>query len=286
MIVGTTFRAMSQDEGVIVKKERIDRDKGIFIGVGPSWTLGKNIGDYSAGINFELGYTKRLNRVLSIGPSLSYLSFEYDPDKTEYNNAFAGGPFQDSNGDYYYTGLYLDLRGGDLSLVSLAINLKLNLIPIRDNSIVSVYAFVKPFVTYASRTEVKGDGIILANYGDPGNSADWLTITDPFSWEAGTSIDDDNGLRVSDKLKEKNQVTGGVFLGPGIEFFPARKFSAFLQVAIGYTFPVSFISTKSYDNDQNYGDDVIGFLESMQDYPIKKEGFPSVNLQLGLSFNF
>src|SRR5688572_5582607 len=81
---------MAQDEGVIQKRERIDRSQSVFIDFGPSFTLGENIGDYSVGFNVEAGYVKRLNRVLSIGPSLSYLSFKYDPEETGFNNVFIG----------------------------------------------------------------------------------------------------------------------------------------------------------------------------------------------------
>src|SRR5689334_17524032 len=55
----------AQDEGTIVKRERIERENSLYLLLGPSFTLGKNIGDYSAGFNFELGYTKRINRIFS-----------------------------------------------------------------------------------------------------------------------------------------------------------------------------------------------------------------------------
>lgn len=282
-ISGIVSQAVAQDEGVITKKERIDRSKGIFFDIGPSWTLGKNIGDYKAGANLEIGYQKRLNRVLSIGPSLSFLQFDYDPEETGFNNAFVGGPYQDQ-GVTYYEGLYFDLKGGDLSLVSLAMNIKLNLIPVRDNSVVSAYVFAKPFIAYATRTEVKGTAIVLQNVGDIENGDDWHPVQQ-VEWEPGIELTDD-GVVVSNDLKEKNQVTGGIFIGPGIEFFPARKFTGFLQVSVGYTFPVSFVSTESYTDNQYYGTDFDAFIRGMDKYPLKKEGFPSVNLQLGVSFNF
>jgi hypothetical protein len=280
------YMVMAQDEGVIKKRERIDRSKGIFIGLGPSFTLGKNIGDYSVGFNIEAGFVKRVNRVLSIGPSLSYLSFKYDPEETGFNNVFIGGPYLDNQSQEYHQGLYFNLNGGELSLISLALNLKLNFIPIKDNSVISVYAFAKPFITSASREEVKGKGTLLYNYGDIEDAADWV-IDDEFPWEAGaTKVEQEYGIEVSDKLKKKSQITGGIFVGPGIELFPARKVSAFLQASIGYTFPVSYISTEVYENTENYGNDLDVFLENIEDYPITKKGFPSVNLQFGVSFNF
>lgn len=284
LIAGVVFQATAQDEGVITKKARIDRSQGIFIDVGPSWTLGKNIGDYKAGVNFEIGYQKRMNRILTIGPSLSYLSFDYDPEETGLNSAFIGGPFQDDQGFSYYEGVYFDLNGGDLSLLSLAMNVKLNFIPVRDNSVISVYAFAKPFISYATRTAVTGTAYFLANYGDIEDGGDWQSTGQYLDWEAGTSLGGDRVI--SNDLKEQTQVTGGIFVGPGIELFPARKVTAFLQVSVGYTFPVSFVGTEDFKDNQFYGTDVEGFLENMQKYPVTKEGFPSVNLQFGVSFNF
>ena len=132
----------AQDEGTIVKRERIERDKGIYLLLGPSFTLGKNIGDYSVGFNLEAGFTKRLNRILSVGPSLSFVQFDYDPTVTEAGNknTFIGGPFTDNTGTYY-EGLYIDFTGGDISLTSLAVNLKLNAVPIKDNTKFSFYVF-------------------------------------------------------------------------------------------------------------------------------------------------
>jgi hypothetical protein len=277
----------AQDEGMISKRERIDRSKGIFLGFGPSFTLGKNIGDYSVGFNIEAGYVQRMNRVLSIGPSLSYLSFKYDPEETGFNNIFIGGPYPDGQGGTYHEGLYFDLTGGKLSLISLALNLKLNLIPVKDDSKISVYAFAKPFLTLASREEVKGTGILLLNYGDVESSVDWQNEADRFTWEAGnTYVQDEYGIEVSDKLKKESRVTGGIFIGPGLELFPAGKVSAFVQASIGYTFPVSYISTKVYENSENYGNDLDVFLEDIEDYPMTEKGFPSFNLQFGVSFNF
>ena len=49
VLMACTFLAHGQDEGAIVKRERIDKSQGVFLAVGPSLTLGKNIGDYSTG---------------------------------------------------------------------------------------------------------------------------------------------------------------------------------------------------------------------------------------------
>jgi hypothetical protein len=273
----------AQDEAVIRKKERIERSNSVFIDFGPSFTLGKNIGDYSVGFNVEAGFVKRLNRILSVGPSVSYLSFNYDQEKTGLNNAFIGGPYTDNQGNTLYEGLYFELEGGELSLISLAANLKLNFIPVKDNSKISVYAFAKPFVTYATRGEVTGKGTYLTNYGDIEDAADW-EIERTFDWKAGA---DPFGIfKGSEDLKKQSQVTGGIFVGPGLEFLPAGKISAFFQASIGYTFPVSYISTKVYENSIKTGNDLDVFLKDINEYPLTKKGFPSVNLQFGAAYNF
>ncbi len=287
------FVAAAQDEGEIVKRERIGRANNIFLDIGPSFTLGKNIGDYKAGFSFELGFMKRVNRVLSIGPSISYLNFEYDPEVTSANggDAYIGiGDINDWQTKYGINfsnqvyGYVLNLKGGDLSLTSLALNLKFNLVPVKDNTKISVYGFAKPFISIASRTEVTGSGTryVYEAYEDDGGTADefddvlYYNIGDDQFYPDGNVTE--WGGESYDALKAKSEVTGGIFIGPGIELFPARKFSAFLQASFGYTFPVTFVSTSSYENTvEDYMND---------EFPMTKKGFPSVNLQFGVSLNF
>ncbi len=257
----------AQDEGTIVKKERIDRSQGFFFGLGPSFTLGKNIGDYSVGFNFEAGFQKRLNRVLSIGPSISYLSFKYDPEATDGTTGAFIQYIDDVNDPYYWEGYTIELTGGDLSLISLALNLKLNFVPIKDDSKISVYGFAKPFLSFVSRTEVSGNSYYLKTT-DPDGLADWEVFNDNIPWGA-----DDYPILASD-----TEFTGGIFIGPGVEFSPAKKVSVFVQAAFGYTFPITFVSTGSYDETfESYFN---------EEFPMTKEGFPSVNIQVGMSFNF
>jgi hypothetical protein len=274
----------AQDEGTIVKQSRLEKGKGVFIGIGPSFTLGKNIGDYSTGFNFDAGYMIRLNRVISIGPSISYVSFNYDPQKTGLNNIFFSE--ETFSGSYYYrTALVVDFKGGDLSLTSAALNIKFNLIPVMNNTKISVYGFAKPFIAYATRSEVSGNASIFNIYdtNDDGNYSEAEIVSGYQSaitlpWRANDPQWASYGVRISDDLKKDSRVTGGIFVGPGIEFFPAKKFSFYAQAAFGYTFPVTFVSTKKYEG---------GDLDKIDEkFPIIKQGFPSVNIQLGASFNF
>jgi hypothetical protein len=150
------------------------------LNAGPSIPFGENIGDYGTGINFEIGYTKRLNRLLSIGPSISFLRFQYEAEPTDLHNGNIYDGFGSIGTTWYgsdyenwlekYPGLeglgvdgfdfryVLKLSGGDLSLITLAANVKLNLVPVKDKSPVSVYLFLKPFITSGVREAVYGVG--------------------------------------------------------------------------------------------------------------------------------
>lgn len=268
----------AQDEGTIVKRERLARANNIFLGIGPSFTFGKNIGDYSLGFNGEVGFLKRMNRVLSIGPSISYLSFDYDPKKTGFKNVFVGGPYYDEVQDIqYYQGLRANLKGGNLAITSLAFTAKINFVPVKDNTQVSVYGFAKPFLSVVSRSKVTGTVYVFENVGDPTDPDDW--------YDTGLVIEldpDDPDFGASEDVKEGTEVTGGIFIGPGIEYNPGKNISFFAQAAFGYTFPVTFISSKKYEG---LGLDEI-LDEENENYPMTKEGFPSINIQVGISFNF
>jgi len=288
-VMACTIISYAQDEGSIVKHERIEKSSNIFLAFGPSVTLGKNIGDYSAGFNIEGGFLKRVNRVFSIGPSISYVQFKYDTEVTQegFKNAYIGGPYLDINGFSYYEGLYFSIEGGDISLLSAALNLKLNLIPVKDDSKLSIYGFAKPFISYSTRTEVGGPATYMVNYGDVSNGNDWEEA-DTFEWTAGSSyVKNTYGIDVSQDLKEESKVTGGIFIGPGIEIAPAKSITGFLQVAIGYTFPITYVSTEEYNTEGSQNDlDVLIQSGDIEKYPMKKAGFPSLSVQLGISYNF
>lgn len=282
LIVGiSTLQA--QDEGTITKRERLQRSTSVYLGIGPSFTFGKNIGDYSVGLNGEVGYMKRLNRVLSIGPSLSFLSFAYDQEKTGENSLFQSDDYVGNDGHWHRPGLYIDFKGGDINLLSLGFTVKLNFVPVKDDSKFSVYAFAKPFVSFVNRTEVTGDAVLfeVVDYNDDDFfDDDEVAQAEADAYEFEWSSDNPD-LELSKDLKENNSVTGGIFVGPGVELHPGKKISAFLQVSIGYTLPVSYTSTEKYRKM-----DADKFDGSAAKFPMVKEGFPSLNIQGGISFNF
>jgi len=270
--------AIAQDEGEVVKRERIDKNKSIFLSIGPSITnLNRNDADYDAGFNLELGFQKRVNRVVSIGASISHINFPYTPtfksepvdeifiDEWPDYNFFWN---EDVNGDPTNEGGRLvEINGGDLSVTTLAFNFKFNFIPIKDNTVFSVYGFAKPFVAQSVREAVSGTG-----YGyDYNINTDSWTIDNQFieTW-------DESDFPV---LAKKSKIAGGMFLGFGAEFFPAKQFSFFVQISAGYTTPVNIVNFSEYDTTLDT------YLEN-PDFPMVDQQFLSTNASFGLSFNF
>jgi len=260
-----TVYAFGQDEGKVVVKERFERDNSLYFSLGPSFTLGKNLGDYSTGLNFEAGYLKRMNRVLSIGPSLTYLSFNYDPSKTQ---------------KYYYdipdnTTLELGFNGGDVSLVSLGFNIKVNFIPVSDDTKFSVYGLATPFVASATKSEMTGTGEV---YSYTTNQS------------ASVVFNKDN----VDGFKKQSNVTGGLHVGVGFEFRPAQKISFFGQAAFSYTLPINYISTSSFldestklhgaDGNDYYDEETA--IVKQESFPIVKKGFSTASIKVGIAYNF
>ena len=257
----TAAAAQAQDEGTVVKKERIERDKGFFVGGGLSIAAGSNVGDYSTGLNFEGGFLKRINRVFSVGGSVIYQQFKYDPEVLASKPDITGS---DIPSNFYYNdnfdqGFFLTLSGGDVSMISLAGNLKINFVPVKDNSTISFYAFAKPFVSFASMSRITGVGEVYVYDGTDWNPDVVLTEQDGLAYDAQSST------------------TGGIFIGPGLEINPAKSVSLFVQASFGYTFAVDVVSTRSYSNA----------LSELIDtnFPVASVGFPSVNFSAGVSFN-
>ncbi len=264
LLLFMVFKVVAQDEGAAVAQTRFERDKGIYIAGGYSLIFGENTGDYSNGINFEAGFTKRINKVMSIGPSISYLSFKYDESVSdaldgggEGNNVF----FNDTFDEAYVT--YIE--GGDLTLISLAFNLKLNFIPVGDNTKFTIYGFAKPFIAMSTHSEISGTGEYYYYDYD----------AEEFFYGGEEYWDSDD----FDALAKETEITGGIFVGPGIEVLPSGKVSFFAQLSIGYTFPITYVSTISYPPtiDEGYLD---------EEFPLDTKGFPSLNIQAGVSFNF
>jgi hypothetical protein len=258
----------AQDEGAAVAQERFVRDKSIYFGVGHALTLGKNLGDYSNGLSFEAGFLKKLNKVMSIGPSLIYSVYKYDKDKTY-------PYYYDPNNDEFYE-LYLE--GGDVSMLSIGFTLKLNFIPVGDNSKFTIYGIGTPFVCSATRKELSAVGVYYYFDGVEYQPIAFETTADDF-----------------EQFKKESSITGGLNAGFGFEVMPSKTVSFFGQVTVSYTMPINYVSSQEYNKDAteysypenpdeiyyDAGDTIYD-----EDYPIVKKGFPGLNLRFGISYNF
>lgn len=270
LVLITSFSVIAQDEGNVEVKDRFERDKTVYFSLGPAFTLGKNLGDYSTGFNFESGFLKRANRLLSWGPSLSYLGFSYDEAKTYPN-------YYDPQNDY---ALVLTQTGGDVNILSLGLNIKLNFIPVSDNTVFSVYGIVNPFVSYVNRTEVVETAKQYYDEDGDGVYADFL----------GTVVY--SGAQYP-ALETDNKVSGGAHLGFGLEFMPAKKISLFAQATFSYTLPITYVATKTFLKDEDkYVDSQntvyydAGKSLFLDEFPIVKKGFSAVSIKVGMAFNF
>jgi hypothetical protein len=89
-------------------------------------------------------------------------------------------------------------------------------------------------------------------------------------------------VSASDVAPLDGQVTGGIFLGPGIEINPTKPVSFFIQASFGYTLSSDFISTKSYPTRS-----IRYFVDPVIDpnWPGKTTGFASINLSAGVMLN-
>ncbi|MFZ6011745.1 MAG: hypothetical protein ACOYXT_15490 [Bacteroidota bacterium] len=263
--------AIAQDEGEVVVKQRFARSKSIYFSVGPSLTLGKNLGDYSAGFNFEGGFLKRKNKVISFGPNISYLFFSYDATKTY---------------PYYYDpgndlAVELAFTGGDISIISVGFNIKLNLIPVGDDTKFTIYGIATPYLAVAGKSAMTGTIDAYANDG--------TGVYDDYQWTAEFTGNDVDGFN------KESSATGGLHAGFGFEILPAGKVSIFGQATFSYTLPVNYVGTRQYlHEDDLYVDNSVPkkyyydtqnslYLDA---FPLVKKGFSAVSLKFGLAFNF
>lgn len=254
-------------------KARFARSNSFTLSAGPAFVQGA-LGDYSTGLSFQGGYMKRMNKLLSLGLNLSYLGFAYDAEKTY---------------KYYYNDLVfvtseLTLTGGDVELLSLGLNIKINLIPVSDDTKFSVYGIATPFVSSVTRGEVSGSAL---QYTDDNNDLIYDDYFNTDDWDASTFP----------TLAEESTITGGIYLGFGIEFLPVQPVSFFAQASYGYTFPITFVSTSSFlhDTDKRYdANDRLYYRDNNtrdqsyynSEFPIIEEGFSALSICLGVSFNF
>lgn len=269
--------ASSQDEGTIVKKERVSKGKSFYLIGGPSFRFGGNKSDYSGGLNLEAGYLVRLNRILTIGPSISFTKFSYDPaisDRFANPNAEGNNIYQQDDGPGLGYEVYVvHMKGGDLGFLTAGFNVKVDFIPSSEERRFNVYGIVKPYMLFLSRSEVTANvDLWYANNTDP--------LDDPKNWSGGGSFDyltsSTAGL---EDWAATSQFSAGMNLGVGAEYSLPSGFSLFVQGTLGMTLPVTYINTSEFPPYK-----MSGYYHP--DYPFVKKGFTSMNISLGAAYRF
>lgn len=268
----------SQDEGTLAKKGQFTKGKSFYFTSGPSFRFGNNRSDYSGGLNLEAGFLKRVNRILSIGPSISYTKFDYDESISD---SF-GDPTADGNNILYgddidnaYEVRVVYMEGGDLRLISLGLNLKVNFIPFSETKKISVYGIAKPFVLLSKRTELSATVEHYYPPMDPGGPAPddrstWGNLADipeELSPEDGGPYDD---------WAANTEFSGGMNVAVGAEYTLPSGVAFFLQGTIGLTLPITHINTSEHPNT----------YDQFADYPFVKKGFTTLNIAIGIAYSF
>ena len=290
-----SLRAIAQDEGPAVARARFDRPNSVTVAGGISRVFNKNVGDYTRGTNAEVSFLRRLNKLVSVGAFVSTSSFNYDPAKTPSspnpNDLYKGFDLDlriESTSNLTYRdqfaipenydfphGFQLTLEGGNVSLTTIEANIKLNLIPVSDKIPVSIYLLARPFAAISKRADVSGSGKMFL-YQAKVESGQFV-ITNDDKWYP-TRYTEEWGPDGYPSLKGVTVLTGGLHVGPGIELMPSSPLSVYVQALLGYTMPVSFVSTGSYAKTTG--------SYTNPEFPIVKKGFPALSLQAGLTYNF
>ncbi len=276
LLIGSYY-AVAQEEGNLEKKDRVTKGKSFYFLGGPSYRFGSNKGDYSGGLNLEAGYLIRLNRIVTIGPSVSFSKFSYDPAiSNSYGNPNAEGNniFQEDDGPGLGYEVYVvDMKGGDLSFINAGFLVKIDFIPFSEGQRFGAYGIVKPFLSLTSRSEVTAAVTLWsANTNDP--------LDDPANWSAGDPFD--NLSKSTPGLEDwasSTQFSGGVNLGIGMEYALPSQVTFFLQGTIGMTLPVTYINTSAFPPYKTTG-------YYHPDYPFVKQGFNTINISFGASYRF
>ncbi len=266
-----SHRGFAQDEGTLEKKGRVTKAKSFFLSGGPSYKFGNNTGDYCCGLNLEAGFFKRLNRTLSIGPSISYSKFAYDESISD---SFGDLEAEGNNVFYdFYEARVVYMEGGDLRLISLGFNLKVNFIPFSETKKFSFYGIAKPIVLLSNRTELTAsvEHYFPPTIPAPDDRSEWGGLSGP---PEELSVEDPD----YDYWAADTEFSRGMNVTVGAEYWLPSGVAFFLQGTVGFTLPITHINTSEYPNTYD------GFTDN--NFPFVKKGFTSLNVSAGVAYSF
>lgn len=263
--------AWSQDEGTHIKKERITNGECFYLLGGSSFRF-NNKSDYSGGLNLEAGFLKRLNRITSVGASITFSKFSFDQSlSNSFGNpdAIGNNIFQEDGGYEVYV-VFMD--GGNLNLFSGGFDLKFEFIPFNEERKFSAFGLIKPFFLVSKRSDVSASTELWF--------ANTIPFDDPANWSGGDPYEnlssETPGL---ERWAADTEFCGGVGLGMGLDYSLKSNIKIFIQSTVKFTLPITYIKTNEFPPSRNDG-------YYHPDYPFVKEGFSTINLSIGVSYYF
>lgn len=220
----------------------------------------------------ETGYLFRMNRMVSIGPSLFFSMFKYDDEISDsFRNSDATGNniFIEDGG---YEVKIVNMEGGDLTQIAAGLDVKIDFIPMADSRRFNVFGLVRPFLLVASRTAVSAT--VETWYKN-------VPEDPPSEWDYGGGPDellnsDTDGLS---RWGADTQFSGGLNLGVGVEYSLPSGLSFLVQGAFRVTLPITYIDTSAFEPSI-----LTGYYHP--DYPFVKKGFTTFNVSIGAVYRF
>lgn len=273
LVVVCVCTGISQDEGVLTKKVRITNGKSFAFSTGPSFRF-NNKSDYSPGLHIEAGYLTRLNRLVSIGGSLSFSKFNFSEKLSNSyadSKAIGNNIFQQEAG-YGYEVYVVAMKGGNLNFFSAGFDVKIDFMPYKAENKFSVYGLIKPFLLASARSEVSASTNSWSANENP--------FEDPKFWSGGDFVE---SITAKDAGHEswaaKTELAGGIGIGAGVDFMVKQKLRLFFNPLLKFTSPITHIKTNEFPTSWNDG-------YYNPDYPFAKKGFSTLTVALGIAYSF
>ncbi|MFN3840338.1 MAG: hypothetical protein ACK4RF_06490 [Cyclobacteriaceae bacterium] len=249
------FTATGQDAGQAEIKQRFERMHFSSFSVG---FLKGSTGDYANGWQADVGYGKRLNKLITIGANLTYQTLGntyngYDYYVSESDEPSAFPPGSTTDGDPYDESIEVAISGGTFSSFSVSGFVRMNFIPYSDNSRFVVFGFIKPSAGISFLSAMTKEVRLVVDY----------------EYVSTTYVD----------RQSSSSFVAGVSLGPGLEFIPTKNLS--ISAHFGF--------------NSQFGDKIVldkrAFRPSTAtvnngDFPVTSGALISLSFTLGLQYNF
>ncbi|QOI97697.1 MAG: hypothetical protein HRU69_09410 [Flammeovirgaceae bacterium] len=245
----------AQDAGPAEIQQRFERMHFSSFSIG---MVKGSTGDYGKGWQAEIGYGKRLNKLITLGASLTYQSLGntyngYDYYVSESDEPSAFPPGSTTDGEPYDESIEVGIDGGTFSSFSFSGIIRMNLTPYSDNSKIVVFGFIKPSV---------GIGFLSAMTKE-------ARLVVDFEYVNTTYVD----------RESTSSFVAGVSVGPGMEFIPSKNLSVTAHVCFNSQFGDKIVLDKSAFRPSTA-------TITNVDFPVTSGALVSLSFTLGLQYNF